>query len=357
MRRKWLICCVIVCIWGHFICHSCVLSASAEEDTSLSVEQTILQGLVGCMSEISLWKYGVTIEDVRSMYQNILLSQPQLFYVKQEISYTYGQNGNVHSIYPTYNIVGEDLTNAKHFYDQTIQNFMTEVSTMDKIWSDAEKVIYLHDYLASRYVYSPVGQAYYDAYHLFALGHGVCQSFALAMVALGEAWGLTVDIVISSAMDHAWNHVCVDGSYYHVDVTRDLPTENNPLSHDRIFLSDEGIQALGYHSYTCFYDHACDHHTYETDEQVSVLAPFKGAFYGFPSGLLGYHNQHGITMISVTDQNICQSLPVDLDGNQITTLKDLMLLRHKYPHIPDIYAESLKQHLLNSKEKELHPSM
>lgn len=246
-------------------------------------------GLAACEERIDLSPYAISTDRLGELFTYVMNTHPELFHVAGRLGYTYNRAGQVLSVSPSYTLAGEELTAARRLYRQTVEAFCADLEAARRRvaafsgltaggsaggWSQADTVLFLHDWLADRYAYDLSGTRF-DAYSLFRDGVGVCQAYALAFLALGKAAGLEVDMVTSTAMDHAWNHVRVDGVWYHVDVTRDDPIvvgeEVAPVNHDRFLLSDDALDSLGYHDYACAAGHTCTDTRFEED-RIAILA-------------------------------------------------------------------------------------
>lgn len=68
----------------------------------------------------------------------------------------------------------------------------------------------------------------YTAYHALVSQTAVCQGYALAFCELAQQLGLPCEIVRSGSLNHAWDLVGIDGTYYHVDVTWNDPIDDLP---------------------------------------------------------------------------------------------------------------------------------
>jgi len=86
--------------------------------------------------------------------------------------------------------------------------------------TDFDKVLYLHNYFIRNYTYDYT-YTIRDAYTLFTEKTGVCQAYMLGFIAAAGALGVESIPVTSQTMNHAWNLVKIDGSWYHMDVTWD----------------------------------------------------------------------------------------------------------------------------------------
>ena len=94
----------------------------------------------------------------------------------------------------------------------------TILSGVQPGWTDAEKVLYLHDYLAEHCKYDLTYQNN-DAYTALIDGNTVCQGYALAMCVLCRKMDIPCYAITSDALKHMWNVVRIDGTWYHCDTT------------------------------------------------------------------------------------------------------------------------------------------
>lgn len=154
------------------------------------------------------------------------------------------------SFTPAYTMTDEEYAAAKDFYDRKLNAIVAQIPENA---ADAEKVLFIHDYLAAHYEYDNDFQND-DAYSFLKEGKGVCQAYMLTFSALMDKLGIPVSYVESDILNHAWNVVELDGMWYHVDVTWDDPaigSQNTPsadvlgaVRHEFFLLSDETDDAL-----------------------------------------------------------------------------------------------------------------
>jgi hypothetical protein len=111
-----------------------------------------------------------------------------------------------------------------------------------------EQVLVIHDWLVGHFRYDQ-SRLKTTAYDGFATGQTVCAGYAAAFAYLCEALAIPVRIVsgesITTKVRHGWNMVCLDGIWYHIDVTWDSPHSDAPSSHaaySYYLLSDDEIQ-------------------------------------------------------------------------------------------------------------------
>lgn len=324
-----------------------ITTAASTPDTA---EQLILYSLEAYEEAIDLRDYRLLPSDVVHLYQKLLEQEPQLFYVSRSLSYTYDQEGAVLFLYPQYTLDQAAVASGR---EALVQAFERVKNLAHPHFSDADKALLIHDHLALTYTYSPDGEENYDAYALLREGHGVCQAFSLMFIALGRCLGLEVDMVTSLSMDHAWNHVRIGCEYYHIDVTRDLPSEGESVSHDRFLICDRALRDLGYHDYACPSDHLCQSHSYEyTDTDGNdhgLLCDISGgALYLSPRWLV--MNENGVLLtlsLDPNDKNERLSDQIDPNEDGILSISDVLHpgIQGAPPEAKDL-AHAVRQRLL-----------
>ena len=98
--------------------------------------------------------------------------------------------------------------------------------------SDYEIAKALHDYVVLNTAYGPIqgdgalSSTYPEGYFSLVNGQGQCMDYAGAYQVLMDLAGIPCETVFgdSTAGDHAWNIIQLDGEWYHVDTTWDDPT-------------------------------------------------------------------------------------------------------------------------------------
>jgi len=120
--------------------------------------------------------------------------------------------------------------------------------------NDFEKELAIHDYIVNNCSYDienlkkgATPPESYTAYGALVKGRAVCEGYAKAMKLLLDKADIPCLIVAGTSRgnNHAWNIVCLDGQYYHVDATWDDPVMadgSHILSHVYFNLADEEIQ-------------------------------------------------------------------------------------------------------------------
>ena len=317
-------------------------------------QNRILTGLLACDGVIELSDCSLPASELGRVYATLLQDHRELFHVAPRLSFRTrdfdGLTGRtVTELYPVYRWTGQELAVARAFFRDTAAAILTEMDRAlgSRSHTEAEKVLYLHDLLADRYAYDTRAESpNADAYTFFRDGRGICQAYALAFLVLARGAGLEADFVSSDAMDHAWNHVRVEGIWYHVDVTRDDPILNAPkrdkVNHDRLLRSDAGMEALGYYGYTCSAGHMCADTRFEM-EGASFLADFQTALMPFGEHWVGENGEGTPVRIAVEKDGITVGKAGDMDGDGEVTPADLLWVDDSV--YPDVWRERLREML------------
>ena len=340
---------------------SCPLPASAKSPTTATPSLLLMEGLTDCLESIDLRDASLPVSKIGQLYQEILLAHPELFHVALRLSCGYTEeviNGvptrTVTYLYPVYTLTGQELTAARTLYRSAVTAILSDMETAfgGLPRTEADTILYLHDQLAHRYAYDtrPEAEANADAYTFFRDGVGICQAYALAFLALARGAGLDAHIVVSDAMDHAWNHVRVEGAWYHVDVTKDdpIPAEGGSptVTHTRLLRSDRGMAEAGYHGFTCSVDHVCDDTRFETEEGGAILENMVQPLTSRNGIWLGADRSGGVVGAKVSSEGVFVGQVGDVDLNGRVDPADLLALYD--PDLPEAWREWMRRNAVSS---------
>ena len=188
------------------------------DSTRNEVISKIVTGLKNRSAKIDVSGYGLTIEEVYDLYNEVLDAHYEFFYV-QNASYS---SSWIQPLYDT-TYTSSDVT--------TFNNLCSAIVAGIPQGTNAEKLLYLHDYLITHCEYD-LSKTKRDAYAALVEGSAVCEGYAKAFKYLCDLSGLTCEYVSSDAIDHAWNMVQVGGgdtAWYYVDCTWDDPINGSSL--------------------------------------------------------------------------------------------------------------------------------
>lgn len=173
--------------------------------------------------------------DIIEFYKN---DNPQAFWLKDDVSYSYIDNGDTVTIQLGFKLKGDKLKQAKEKLDSKVRA-ITDAAPQNG--SDYEKELYVNDYLVDHCVYDEAAVKLHedskirgheqDAYGALVEGKAVCEGYTRAFHLLCNKLGVSCEVIEGNAdeedeetgkkqsMPHIWNCVRLDGNWYHVDVT------------------------------------------------------------------------------------------------------------------------------------------
>ncbi len=145
---------------------------------------------------------------------------------------------------------------------ENFQNRLEQI--MEKINPDGleefEKELFIHDYMTAslEYDYASLqrrGTKEWDLAHsvygAVINGRAVCQGISAMFKVLADMAGISSILISGTISDndegaavtapgpHAWNLVCIDGAYVHLDVTNDLNLENGKRIYSKFNFDDK----------------------------------------------------------------------------------------------------------------------
>lgn len=114
------------------------------------------------------------------------------------------------------------------------------LNMVDSEMSDLDKILLAHEYVVNLTEYKLVNNISYTAGGPLGNGYGVCMGYADAMMVLLHELGIETTMVTSTAMNHSWVYVELDGSWYHIDPTwADTKRGNNGKNMHRFLIRND----------------------------------------------------------------------------------------------------------------------
>ena len=153
--------------------------------------------------------------------------------VRSEVSFTYDAHTSVLDTFSvTYRVSKWHETPRE---TEFVENFAREniAAILGEAQTEYEKAKNIHDWIILNYDYAysdTYNAKSHSAYGMLTNGRGVCSAYTLLFDVLCRTAGLQTRIVFSEKTYavtgstfniHCWNMVCIDGVWYHVDVTWD----------------------------------------------------------------------------------------------------------------------------------------
>ena len=168
---------------------------------------------------VNVSSYNMTGTDLHDYSAEVINTHPEFFYMSGHSSaLTFGDRMLTVSFDVDKRYTRDDVNKFNSAVDRI-------VSGADRSWTDLQKVLYIHDYLAMNVTYD-LSLNNHNAYQAIVEGCAVCQGYALACTYLLNRIDSDFDceMVTSNACNHAWNVLTLDGIDYYMDVTHDDPT-------------------------------------------------------------------------------------------------------------------------------------
>lgn len=222
-------------------------SLYSQARTELSLEEYVVAALENHETWIDVSAYNISPSAAGREYFKILNNNPQLFYVMGTVSMTYEGN-QVKYYWPEYLAGKEETMQMKKELETAVLQVLEQV---DESMDAVQKALVVHDYLVQNCEYDQEGltagyvpDSAYTAYSALVEGMAVCEGYAKAYAyIMKHKLGIPCTVVSSESMEHAWNMIEIDGTWYHVDVTWDDPVWDciGRVHHDYFLLSDEAI--------------------------------------------------------------------------------------------------------------------
>lgn len=217
-------------------------------------EKAVANAIKNFRTSVDVSSYRFQRLQFREFFQDFLNHHPEFFYLGDQ--YSYSLSGNyVQTLYIQYASTStSELNRMVKTYEKKVREIL---SYIDSSWSPLEKALYVNDYLAVNCQYDLTLQNF-DAYDALISRTAVCQGYTLAYMDLMNRMNIPCEIVSSNSMNHIWNLVQINGSWYHVDATWNDPSNdycgranhNFLLKSTSWFLSSEGEHNASDHVYS-----------------------------------------------------------------------------------------------------------
>lgn len=203
-------------------------------------EEHMLANIEARNAYFSIEDYQLTPDGFRQAYTDLIDGHPELFFVSDSYLYWLNSNGFISHIEISFLYSEEEIASRTKAYNASVS---TIVSYALQANNTLGQVMLVHDYLCANYEYDQTFTVY-SAEQMFKQGTGVCQAYLQCFQGVMNAMDIDCVPVTSASMNHGWNAVKIDGSWYHLDATWDDPVSDMPLRarHKYFLLSDAGME-------------------------------------------------------------------------------------------------------------------
>lgn len=248
-----LVSCILafaVALWAVFLSPQRV----GADDFGGDIYECLSKGFYDFADSIDISDYGLYPEELADAFASVIKDDPYLFFVSAHLSYTRKSEGCVLSVRPSYTMTEAEAAEATDYCRSEVKRI---AETCTGLYGELERALYLHDYLCANYAYDESHESA-ELYSFLLGGSGTCQGYAYAYTALLREVGISVTFAASDTISHIWNLVCIDGEWYHADITWDDTADG--ISHRHFLLSDTAAAARGKrdwyspHNYLCLSD-------------------------------------------------------------------------------------------------------
>ena len=176
----------------------------------------LIRNLKNKVEEIDLSEYGFKTDEmskISNVYNEFVNENPEYLC---DFHYTYREKDQV--------LLAMKI-NSYTLSDDEINAFHSKVdeilSHVEDGWTDFQKLLYVHDYVVTHLIYDPDYYYKSNAYDAIMGGGAICDGYAKSFLYLTRKLDIPCLYISSPALDHAWNAVELDGSWYYVDCTWD----------------------------------------------------------------------------------------------------------------------------------------
>ena len=271
----------------------------------------IFEGILSHKTSIDVSDYSLLPEDNWEKLSDALLcTYPELSFLISSLRCsitTYGEYSFVSSITPVYK---DDAATASQKLTAFYEKADWYLSHIDDSMDDFTKALVLHDLLVlNNYYPDPTDTVLMNSannYDFMVNGWGVCQNYTEVYAYLLAHAGIKSEIISSESMYHAWLRICLNDSYYNVDVTwddslftfynnQDTQVDRpNKALHRFFLLGDTLIQDSSYY-YNPHYDYNAYYEAAQTYDGYSTLHSMENPIFCIDGTLYTlYNSQIGI---------------------------------------------------------------
>lgn len=189
---------------------------------------------------VDLTLYQLTGDELSALFYELQDSGRLPWYTQNTYTYTYYEDtGIVTKFTPK---VLDETVYDRVLYEQKVAEILD--ATVFEGMRQWQIALSIHDYLIANSTYDDT-YVKNEGYDLLVGGASMCNGYAEAYMELMNRAGIPTVVVTSEAMKHGWNLVCIDGNWYHADLTWDDPAPDcyGRVDHKYFLLTDAEISA------------------------------------------------------------------------------------------------------------------
>ena len=239
------------------------------------LEKIIKSSLIEGRREIDISPLNLTINQDVNIIQSIFKYSPYLYFLFGNSKVYYNEK-NVFTRIVVDDVDINIINNIKSQIDFMLLDFREKTKNLD----NEKKALYVHDYFITNYEYdydnylnNTTPYSSYTSGGLLLNRIAVCDGYAHAYQYIMNYLGIKTYVVSSEKMNHAWNIVNLDNTYYHVDCTYDDPVVDRYglVAHNYFLISDDNICNKGHSGWNT--DLVCDNTKYDNYYWTQTQSP------------------------------------------------------------------------------------
>ena len=214
-----------------------------------AIYEYLQDALENYQTSITLQQFNIPADQIQALVDYIGNEMPEAFHVGHTFSYR-TKNGCISALSNiSYRYTQEEYAQKLAVFRQNAAWLLRDLSS--SALTDVEKALVIHDRIITWTDYGYCGDYTTDSICFTAEGpllthEGVCSGYAKLYRYLLCNVGIASQYVTSSAMDHAWNIININGQWYHVDTTWDDGDAAGRVFHENFLRSTAGIQDTGH---------------------------------------------------------------------------------------------------------------
>ncbi len=268
LKRGAVILMSLLIAWSFCIRIGAYDSSASDGDAIHNEEESVIErmirGFENFEESIDISDYGISIDELGKLFADATKNSPYLFYVGNDLSYTYRKGGEVVSIFPEYECTRAEAAERVELCRREIKRLAAHISSAK---TELERIEAAHDLICTRYKYDLTLESN-DMYGFLVRGEGTCQGYTWTYMALLRELGIECEYVASDSINHIWLKLKLDGEWYHSDVTWDDPPgdegKSDNVSRRHFLFSDSKADSDGYADRYSSGEQACTSVIYDT---------------------------------------------------------------------------------------------
>ena len=216
MRRFMILFCCCVLLLGIIVP---IYAKDEYDELCRQIAESVSTG-----EPVDVSAYGLTREELQDIYQDMCHRGLLPWYVDTYADWSSGPDGKITRIVP------RDMRD-RGFDEITYERSMAELiaATCHEGMTQEQMVLSVHDYIATQVQFSYLS-VHNNGYQALVNKQSACYGYALLFMRVMEQMNIPCQIVIcedtGDGIGHAWNVVCLNENWYHIDVTWDDPTKD-----------------------------------------------------------------------------------------------------------------------------------